>query len=129
MTDSVTQESLNKTLEMVATIRDKTSLNTRIDSLPPMSMLFTDHRDAYMASTDFGFAKPMTYRHLIDRITEGAVIVYPPRNLDPESDEGPEFCCFYEKRLAQTLIEDNEFGKYFEYRGIDAEDASAEATK
>lgn len=129
MTDSVTQESLNKTLEMVATVRDKTSLNIRSDSLPPMSALFTDHRDAYMASTDFGFATPITHRHLTDRITEGLIIVYPPRRLHPESDEGPEFSFFYEKRLAQTLIEDSESGKYFEYRGVDAEDASAEASK
>lgn len=128
MTESITQEGLNKTLEILATVRDKTSLNTRIDSLPPMSVLFTDHRDAYMASTDFGFAKPITHRHLTDRITEGAIFVYPPRSLDPESEEGPEFSLFYEKRLAQTLIEDLEFGKYFEYRGVDAEDALAEAS-
>ncbi|EHK26104.1 uncharacterized protein TRIVIDRAFT_35703 [Trichoderma virens Gv29-8] len=127
MTNSITQESLDKTLEMVATIRDKTALNVRIDSLPPMSVLFTDHRDATMASTDFGFAKSITYRHLTDRITEGVIIVYPSRSNDPESDEGLEFSFFYEKRLAQTLIEDAEFGKYFEYRGIDAEDATAAA--
>ncbi|KAM0523263.1 hypothetical protein ACHAPE_001758 [Trichoderma viride] len=128
MTDSVTQESLDKTLEMVAIVCDKTSLNIRPDSLPPMSALFTDHRDAYMASTDFGFATPITHRHLTDRITEGLVIIYPPRRLDPESDEGSEFSFFYEKRLAQTLIEDSEFGKYFEYRGVDAEDAYAEVS-
>lgn len=128
MTDSVTQESLNKTLEKVATVRDKASLNIQSDSLPPMSALFTDHRDTYMASTDSGFATPITHRHLTDRITEGVIIVYPPRKLDPESDEGPEFSFFYEKRLAQTLIEDPEIGKYFEYRGVDAEDAYAEAS-
>ncbi|KAM0256389.1 hypothetical protein ACHAQJ_005040 [Trichoderma viride] len=127
LTNSITQEGLDKTLGIVATIRDKASLNTRIDSLPPMSVLITDHRDASVASVDFGFAKAITYRHLIDRITEGVIMVYPPRNNDPESDEGPEFSFFYEKRLAQTLIEDAEFNKYFEYRGIDAEDASAAA--
>ncbi|KAL7915133.1 transferase family domain-containing protein [Trichoderma velutinum] len=127
MTASVTQEALDKTLDMVATVRDKTSLNIRIDSLPPMSILQTDHRDASMASTDFGFAKAITYRHLTDRITEGVIIVYPPRSSDPESDEGPEMSFFYEKRLAQTLIEDPEWNKYFEFRGVDAEDASAAA--
>ncbi|KAL7945553.1 transferase family domain-containing protein [Trichoderma barbatum] len=124
MTNSVTQEGLDKTLEMVATIRDKTTLNVRIDSLPPLSVLFTDHRDAFMAATDFGFATPITYRHLTDRITEGVIIIYPSRNIDPESDEGCEFSFFYEKRLAQALIEDAEFGEYFEYRGVDAEDAT-----
>ncbi|PKK41940.1 hypothetical protein CI102_13020 [Trichoderma harzianum] len=127
MTDSVTQEALDKTLDMVATVRDKTSLNIRIDSLPPMSILQTDHRDASMASTDFGFAKAITYRHLTDRITEGVIIVYPPRSNDPESDEGPEMSFFYEKRLAQDLIEDPEWNKFFEFRGVDAEDATAAA--
>lgn len=127
MTDSVTQESLDKTLDMVATVRDKTSLNIRIDSLPPMSVLQTDHRDASMASADFGFSKPITYRHLTDRITEGVIIIYPPRNDEPESDEGPEMSFFYEKRLAQTLIEDPEWNRYFEFRGVDAEDATAAA--
>ncbi|KAL7801702.1 transferase family domain-containing protein [Trichoderma afarasin] len=127
MTNSVTQEGLDKTLEMVATVRDKTALSTRIDSLPPLSVLFTDHRDAFMATTDFGFATPITYRHLTDRITEGVIIIYPSRNNDPASEEGCEFSFFYEKRLAQTLIEDEEFGKYFEYRGVDAEDATAAA--
>ncbi|KAG7403659.1 Trichothecene 3-O-acetyltransferase [Fusarium oxysporum f. sp. rapae] len=124
LTNSVTQENLDKTLEMVATIRDKTSLNTRVDAQPPLSILQTDHRDANITSADFGFAKPATYRHLLDRITEGVIIVYPPRDPSPESDEGCEFAIFYEKRLAQDLINDDEWSEYFEYRGVDAEDAS-----
>ena len=63
-------------------------------------------------------------RHLLDRITEGVIIVYPPRDPSPESDEGCEFAIFYEKRLAQDLINDREWSEYFEYRGVDAEDAS-----
>ncbi|KAF5668354.1 acetyltransferase [Fusarium heterosporum] len=126
MTDSVTQESLDETLEMVATVRDKTSLNIRIDSQPPLSILQTDHRDANITAADFGFAKPVTYRHLLDRITEGVIIIYPPRNQSPESNEGCEFAIFYEKRLAKDLISDSEWGQYFEYRGVDAEDAGQE---
>ncbi|KAM0259147.1 hypothetical protein ACHAPA_010881 [Fusarium lateritium] len=71
LTDSVTQENLDETLEMVATVRDKTSLNTPIDAQPPLSILQTDHRDATITAANFGFAKPVTYRHLLDRITEG----------------------------------------------------------
>jgi hypothetical protein len=127
MTDSVTQENLDKTLDMVAMVRDKTSLNIRIDSHPPMSILQTDHRDANIVAADFGFAKPLTYRHLLDRVTEGVIIIYPTRNNDAASDEGPEFSIAYEKHLAQDLINDAEFNKYFEYRGVDAEDASAKA--
>ncbi|KAK3298751.1 acyltransferase [Chaetomium fimeti] len=125
MTNSVTQESLDKTLDMVAMVRDKTSLNIRIDSHPPMSILMTDHRDANIVSADFGFATPLTYRHLLDRVTEGVIIIYPTRNNDPESDEGPEFSIAYEKHLAHDLINDAEFKKYFEYRGVDAEDAGS----
>lgn len=123
LTDSVTQENLDKTLEMVATIRDKTSLNVRVDAQPPMSILQTDHRDAKITVADFGFAKPVTYRHLLDRITEGVIVIYPPRDPSPESDEGCEFAIFYEKRLAEDLTNDREWAEYFEYRGVDAEDA------
>ncbi|KAM0493671.1 hypothetical protein ACHAP8_009116 [Fusarium lateritium] len=124
LTNSVTQENLDKTLDMVATIRDKTSLNARVDAQPPLSILQTDHRDANITSADFGFAKPTTYRHLLDRITEGVIIIYPPRDTSPESDEGCEFAIFYEKRLAEDLINDREWNEYFEYRGVDAEDAT-----
>jgi hypothetical protein len=124
MTDSVTQENLDKTLDMEAMVRDKTALNIRIDSQPPMSILQTDHRDANVTAADFGFAKPITYRHLLDCVTEGVIIIYPPRSMAPESDEGCEFAISYEKRLAQTLIEDPEWNEYFEYRGVDAEHAS-----
>jgi hypothetical protein len=124
LTDSVTQENLDETLEMVATVRDKTSLNIRIDAQPPLSILQTDHRDANITVADFGFAKPVTYRHLLDRITEGVIIIYPPRDTSPESDEGCEFAIFYEKRLAQDLIDDIEWSQYFKYRGVDAEDRS-----
>jgi hypothetical protein len=123
LTNSVTQEDLDKTLDMVATIRDKTALNIRINSYPPMSILQTDHRDANITAADFGFARPVTYRHLLDCVTQGVIIIYPPRTAAPDSDEGCEFAIAYEKRLAQTLIEDPEWNRYFEYRGVDAEDA------
>ncbi|KAK1702852.1 transferase family-domain-containing protein [Colletotrichum lupini] len=121
LTDSVTQESLDETLKMVAAIRVKSSLNSRIDSHPPMSTIVVDHRDANIPSADFGFGKPATYRYLMGRISEGGVLVYPPRDSRPESDEGPEIAIMYEKELAQALIEDSEWNKFFEYRGVDAE--------
>ncbi|GES59496.1 related to Tri201-trichothecene 3-O-acetyltransferase [Aspergillus terreus] len=123
LTDSVTQESLDQTLDMVARIRDRTALSFRINAQPPMSILQTDHRDANVAEADFGFAKPVTYRHLLDCVTEGVIIIYPPRRAAPDSDEGCEFAIAYEKRLAQELIDDPEWREYFEYRGVDAEDA------
>ncbi|KUI65748.1 Shikimate O-hydroxycinnamoyltransferase [Cytospora mali] len=129
LTNAVTEENLSKTLDMVATVRDKMSLNIQIDAKPPLSMLMTDHRDAKITETDWGFAKPITNRHVIDDVGIGVIVVYPPRDLSPESDEGPEFAVFYEKRLAQTLINDAEWNKYFEYRGVDAEDTSAVVTE
>lgn len=122
LTNSVTQESLDKTLEMVATVRDKTSMNIRIDSYPPMSILQTDHRDANITGANFGFATPVTYRHLLASVTEGCIIIYPPRTASPGSDEGCEIVIMYEKRLAQALIEDAEWNRYFEYRGVDIEE-------
>ncbi|CAI7633249.1 unnamed protein product [Penicillium glandicola] len=123
LTNSITQEGLDPMLDIVATVRDKTALNIRIDSHPPMSLLQTDHRDANITAADFGFAKPFTYRHLIDRLTQGVVIIYPSRDMSAESDEGPEFSISYETSLKQALIEDSEWNRYFEFRGIDAIDA------
>ncbi|KAL4895610.1 hypothetical protein BDV59DRAFT_211262 [Aspergillus ambiguus] len=99
LTNSVMQESLDQTLNMVAIIRGKMALSFRINSEP----LFT--------AADFGFATP------------GVIIIYPPRRAAADSDEGCEFSIAYEKSLAQTLIGDLEWSKYFEYRGVDAEDA------
>ncbi|KAJ4152359.1 hypothetical protein NW754_004152 [Fusarium falciforme] len=113
MTNSVTQESLDKTLEMVATARDKTTMNIRIDAQPPLSILQTDHRDASVSKLDFSFATPVTYRHLISRVTTGVIVIYPPRDPSP--------------KLAQDLIDDLAWNEYFEYRGIDAEDATESA--
>ncbi|KAI1142629.1 hypothetical protein F5Y05DRAFT_365538 [Hypoxylon sp. FL0543] len=121
MTDGVTQEILDQALEYAATVRNKVGLSVRIDSKPPMSILQTDHRDANISAADFGFARPITYRHLMDNVTEGAIIIYPPRQASPDSDEGVEIAISYEERLAQDLINDPEWNEYFEYRGVDAE--------
>ncbi|OTA55459.1 hypothetical protein K449DRAFT_408814 [Hypoxylon sp. EC38] len=121
ITDSVTQEGLDQALEYAATVRNKTGLSIRIDSKPPMSILQTDHRDAYAPAADFGFARPITYRHIMDNVTEGVIIIYPPRQAAPDSDEGVEIAISYEERLAKNLIEDPEWNEYFEYRGVDGE--------
>ncbi|KAK1144060.1 hypothetical protein N8T08_005722 [Aspergillus melleus] len=123
LTNSVTQENLDEALSAVALVRDKTTMNIRINSYPPLSILQTDHRDANITAADFGFATPITYRHLMDSVSQGVMIIYPPRKGGPESDEGPEFSLAYEKSLAQTLIDDPEWNKFFEYRGVDAVDA------
>ncbi|KAL2818574.1 transferase [Aspergillus granulosus] len=125
LTNSISQENLDKMLDMVAMVRDKSALNIRIDAHPPMSILQTDHRDASTTGANFGFATPLTYRHLQDQVTNGVIIIYPPRTNVGNPDEGCEFAIFYEKDLAQALIDDPEWNKYFEYRGVDAIDAAS----
>ncbi|KAI1651896.1 transferase family-domain-containing protein [Daldinia loculata] len=119
MTDEVTQERVDEVLNQLAPIRDKPALMTRTDSFPPLSNLQTDHRDVKVTLCDFGFGKPIGYRHVIDVVTENLTFVYPPRDRSPDSDEGPELSISYETRLADGLINDPEWNKYFEYRGID----------
>lgn len=100
LTNGVTEESLSKALDIMATIRDKAAMNVTIHSYPPMSILQTDYRDANMSAANFGFVAPVTYRHLWDCISESVIILYPPRTMESGSDEGCEFAISYEKRLA-----------------------------
>ncbi|KAI2628104.1 acyltransferase [Hypomontagnella submonticulosa] len=119
LTNSMTEEALDKVLEVVAPIRDKTSLFIRIDSFPPLTIIMTDWRDTKICDADFGFGKPVAFRHLFeDKIDEGLVIIYPPRATG-NPDEGCEFMIPFEKQLADQLIRDPEFCKYFEFRGYE----------
>ncbi|KAG6356348.1 hypothetical protein INS49_015736 [Diaporthe citri] len=122
LTNSTTQGSLDRTLDAVAPVRDKSSLFLRCDSFEPMYSFTTDWRDTNVAGADFGFAKPYAFRFPMNYVTPGLQIVYPPRSDDPGSDEGPELCIGFEKELTQELLEDPEWSKYFEFRGIDAEE-------
>jgi hypothetical protein len=123
MTNSITQEALDESLSAISKIRDKTALNIRITSYPPMSILQTDHRSVNITGTNFGFARPVIYRVLLDSITQGVNIIYPPRASSSGTDEGPEISISYEKSLKQVLINDPEWKGFFEYRGVDAIDA------
>ncbi|KAI1372418.1 acyltransferase [Hypoxylon crocopeplum] len=119
LTNSMSEEALGKALEMVAPIRDKTSLFIRIDSFPPLTIIMTDWRDTKICDADFGFGKPKAFRHLFaNKIDEGLAIIYPPRATD-NPDEGCEFMIPYEQQLVKPLTEDPEFKKYFEFRGYE----------
>ncbi|KAI1504817.1 hypothetical protein F5X99DRAFT_349835 [Biscogniauxia marginata] len=124
ITNSVTQESLDVTLSAIAPVRDKTALFLRTDSLPPMSNLTVEWRDSRPCEADFGFAKPFAFRHPFDTVTANLAVVYPARtNGAPAGDdEGNEISISFEKELAKDLIEDPEWNKYFEFRGVDAEE-------
>jgi hypothetical protein len=124
LTNTQTQENLDAALTAVSFIRNKSALNIRINFKPPMSLLTTDHRAANVTDADFGFARPLCYRHLQRGVgvTVGVCLVYPPRlDESPDSDEGNMFALMYEKELARELIGDEEFGRYFEFRGVDSE--------
>ncbi|KAK1573695.1 uncharacterized protein LY79DRAFT_583456 [Colletotrichum navitas] len=79
LTESCTEEHVERLIDFIAPIRDKRTISLRVDSHPPMSMFFTDHRSADVSSFDFGFAKPITYRHMWeDLLTAGVVLIYAP---------------------------------------------------
>ncbi|KAL5884461.1 hypothetical protein ACKVWC_003428 [Pyricularia oryzae] len=119
LTNGCDNEHINKLLAEVAPVRDKSTISLRLDSYPPMSMFVTDHRPADVSDFDFGFGKPITYRHLFGGFsTEGAVIIYPPvRSTNP--DEGCVFSVTMEKELVGKMRAMPEFSSFFEYRGID----------
>jgi hypothetical protein len=127
LTNGVTQESVEAALTAIAPIRDKTTLFLRTDSFPPLSNFTTEWRDTRPCEADFGFARPHAFRFPFDTVTAGLTVVYPVRtNGAPAGDdEGNEFSIGFEKELATALIEDPEWNRYFEFRGVDAEERAA----
>ncbi|KAK1990084.1 hypothetical protein LX36DRAFT_440245 [Colletotrichum falcatum] len=126
MTDGVTGELLAAALRALAPVRNKAELSIRVSSFPPMSLILTDWRHADVCAADFGFARPAAFRHLFGSgmVPEGIVVVYPPRLGGPAGDdEGVELQVAFEKELARQLVEDPGWNRYFEFRGVDAEDA------
>lgn len=126
LTSGVTQESVDAALNAIAPIADKTTLFLRTDSFPPMSNFTTEWRDTNPCGADFGFARPHALRFPFDTVTAGLAVVYPVRTNGPPAgdDEGNEFSIGFEKELADDLINDPEWNKYFEFRGVDAEEGS-----
>ncbi|KAI1384385.1 uncharacterized protein F4822DRAFT_414984 [Hypoxylon trugodes] len=126
LTNSSTEENLDAMLNMIAAVRDKTTLFLRMDSFPPLSNITTDWRDSKPFDADFGFAKPYGFRHPFDKVDNGYVIVYPARtNGGPNGeDEGNEILIGFEKAIVNNLLEDPEWNRYFEFRGVDGDDKS-----
>lgn len=118
LTNSMNQDALDKALAMLAPVRDKTCLFSRANAFPPLTIAFTDWREAAICETDFGFGKPVAYRHLFDAVTEGLVLIYPPRKSE-DADEGCEFVLTVEKDVVQSMIEDADLKTYFEFRGYE----------
>ncbi|KAK3314581.1 transferase family-domain-containing protein [Apodospora peruviana] len=125
LTNGVTQEALDAVLSAIAPIRDKTSLFIRVDSFPPLSNGITDWRQTRPYEADFGFGRPYAFRFPFETVTAGLTVIYPERtNGAPPAgdDEGNEFCIAFEKEIARDLVEDPEWNRYFEFRGVDSEE-------
>ncbi|KAH8898183.1 hypothetical protein GQ53DRAFT_881196 [Thozetella sp. PMI_491] len=120
MTNSMNHGVIDKALDMLAPIRDKTSLFTRVDSFPPLSVITTDWREADVCRADFGFARPRAYRHLFSTVTASLILIYPPRASD-SADEGCEFVISIETDIIKPLLEDTEMNKFFEFRGYEVD--------
>ncbi|KAF7555349.1 hypothetical protein G7Z17_g2204 [Cylindrodendrum hubeiense] len=120
MTDSVTVDMLAGALQKVAHVRNKQDLSINLDSFPPMSLLVSDWRSAKICTFDFGFAEPTAYRHLFGGVPLCQAVVYAPRKGPAGDDEGMEVQITFETELVQQLVNDPEWSKYFEFRGVDA---------
>jgi hypothetical protein len=120
MTNSMNQAALDQALAMLAPVRDKTCLFTRVNSFPPLTVATTDWRETKICqNADFGFARPCAYRHFFDAVTEGLILIYPPRKVDGNADEGCEFVVTMENEIVEAVLEDSDMKKYFEFRGYE----------
>ncbi|EAQ88402.1 hypothetical protein CHGG_05021 [Chaetomium globosum CBS 148.51] len=120
MTNSMDQAALDQVLAMLAPIRDKTCLFSRVDSFPPLTVVITDWRLAAVCEkADFGFARPCAFRHFFDAVSEGLIVVYPPRMFGSDTDEGCEFVVTMENEIVEAVLGDPDMKKYFEFRGYE----------
>ena len=105
----------------IASIRDKVTACLRQDSFPPMTVFTTDWRGSRVYEADFGFARPHTFRFPFGDAVVGGVAIYPTRIHDAPAgaDEGNEFSIILENELASELVQDPEWNRYFEFRGVD----------
>ena len=79
LTNSCDQKHMEALLESIAPLLDKRSVSLSLEALPPMSVWVTDHRTADVGGLDFGFGKPITYRHLWgEHLSPGLILVYAP---------------------------------------------------
>lgn len=119
ITNSVNEETLDATLNMVAAIRDKSNLHVRLDSLPPMSLAVTDWRHVDACAADFGFGRPVAFRQLADKVIENMLIIYPRRPVEADPDHGLEVVLPFERHAVDILIKDPDLNKFFAFRGIE----------
>ncbi|KAL2177017.1 uncharacterized protein P884DRAFT_329856 [Thermothelomyces heterothallicus CBS 202.75] len=112
------QAALDQALAMLAPVRDKTCLFTRVNSFPPLTLVMNDWPSAAVREADFGFARPCAYRYFFDAVTEGLALVYPPHvsgsnSNDNNDDEGCEFVVTVENEIVEAVLRVPDFQKYF----------------
>lgn len=122
LADSVTADLVAAILQEHAHVRNKPELSINLGSFPPMSILVSDWRVANLCEFDFGFGDLSGWRHLFGGVPPCQILVYAPHKGPAGDDEGIELQITFETELAPQLINDFEWSKYFEFRGVDASD-------
>ncbi|KAH7025078.1 uncharacterized protein B0I36DRAFT_295863 [Microdochium trichocladiopsis] len=120
MTDGVDVKMLADELQRHRGVRNKADLSINVDLYPPLANLVSDWRAADYCSMDFGFGKPVAWRVLMGRVALSQICVYAPRHGPAGADEGMEVLLTVEKELLPRLLGDEEWTRFFEYRGLDA---------
>ncbi|KAK6086271.1 hypothetical protein SCUP234_02484 [Seiridium cupressi] len=120
ITNAGTPEPFFEMLNAVAKVRNKASLFFRLDSSAPMCFNVTKWRDARMCEADFGFGRPLVYRHLMNQgfVSENIIVIYPPRVVEDNPDEGVEFFIPFEEHDTNRLLHHPDVVKHFDYRGL-----------
>lgn len=95
---------------MLAPVRDKTCLFTRVNSFPPLTPTFTDWHESNICAADFGVGEVLGFWHLFDAVTEGLIVVYPPRKRKGDEQEVCEFVVTIEKEVVGAVLKDEEPG-------------------
>ncbi|KAI0194579.1 transferase [Astrocystis sublimbata] len=116
ITNSVTEDTLQTTLDAVAPLRDKSNLHVQLESFPPMSLAVTDWRDASVRSADFGFGRPVAFRQLADKVVSNMLIIYPQES----TEQGLEVVLPFEKHALDVLHHDQDLEKFFVFKGVEA---------
>ncbi|KAL3437843.1 transferase [Aspergillus tetrazonus] len=120
LTNSVTEDTLKTALTHTARIRDKSNLDMRLDSFPPMSVAVTDWRGADMCAVDFGFSstgtggRPTAARHVADTVLENMVMIYPTRMGEVD------VVVPFEAEYLDLLLRDEELATMAVFRGVEA---------
>jgi hypothetical protein len=118
LSNGVTREMLMETLQKLENV-PIADLSISVPNFPVMALYITDWRVTTFSELDFGFGECMAHRHLFGDVQKGQVVAYPPHKGPLGEDEGMELQLTFEAELVQQLLEDPDWSRYFEFRGVD----------